>query len=175
MVQTAKRILVLGGARSGKSSYAEALASAAEGPRTYIATAEAGDSEMAERIAAHRKRRGRSWTTLEEPLDLPAALAKVAKPDGFVLVDCLTLWLSNLLLAGQDCETAVDRLVDILGNCSGHVVIVSNEVGVGIVPDNALARRFRDVAGVANQRVAAACDEVVLVTAGLPQTLKPAR
>ena len=164
--------LILGGARSGKSSYAESLARDFNGPRVYIATAEAGDSEMAERIAAHRKRRGHGWRTVEEATDLPAALADAAGTGTFILVDCLTLWISNLLLAEEDCDAALDALIDTLGKSDGQITIVSNEVGLGIVPDNALARRFRDIAGLANQRVAAACDEVILVTAGLPQKLK---
>lgn len=175
MAETGKKILILGGARSGKSHYAETLAAALEGPRIYIATAQAGDKEMAARIAAHQERRGRGWITIEEPLDLPSTLQNAAKPDTVILVDCLTLWLSNLLLADADCGAAVSNLTDVLGGCSGHIIMVSNEVGLGIVPDNALARRFRDIAGTANQRVAEICDEVVLVTAGLPLPLKPAR
>lgn len=175
MGETAKRILVLGGARSGKSRYAEALGETVTGNRIYIATAQARDTEMTERIAAHRKRRENRWTTLEEPLNLAGALANAGEQHGFILIDCLTLWLSNLLLAEQDCERAVESLIETLDACAGTVVIVSNEVGGGIVPDNELARRFRDVAGTANQRLAQACDEVVLVTAGLPQILKPAR
>ncbi len=175
MAETSKRTLVLGGARSGKSRYAETLAGAVEGARIYIATAQAGDAEMAARIAAHQERRGHGWTTQEAALDLPATLGNAARPDTVILVDCLTLWLSNLLLAEQDCDGAVSSLVDVLESCSGRVIVVSNEVGLGIVPDNELARRFRDIAGTTNQRVAEACDEVILVTAGLPQVLKPAR
>lgn len=175
MAETGKKTLILGGARSGKSHYAETLAGVPNGPRVYIATAQARDKEMAERIAAHQERRGDDWSTIEEPLDLPAALQNAAQPDTVILVDCLTFWLSNLLLADEDCDTAVKNLTDALGDCSGQIIIVSNEVGLGIVPENELARRYRDIAGTANQRVAEVCDEVVLVTAGLPLVLKPAR
>lgn len=168
---TGRSILVLGGARSGKSRYAEALADGHAGERLYIATAQPGDAEMTARIAAHRSRRGPGWTTLEAPLDLVEALEGAA--GAFVLVDCLTLWISNLLLGEFEIAPRVERLAEALRVRSGTVVVVSNEVGLGIVPDNALARRFRDEAGLANQRLAQACDDVVLLTAGLPLTLKP--
>lgn len=164
--------LVLGGARSGKSRYAEALI-ASRGAGLYLASAEAGDAEMAERIRQHRARRGAAWETLEEPLELAAALVREARPDRPILVDCLTLWLSNLLHAGRDLEAETRQLVGSLSRLRGPVVLVSNEVGLGIVPDNALARRFRDAAGRLNQEVAAACERVVLVAAGLPLVLKP--
>lgn len=167
-----RRILVLGGARSGKSRYAEALGEARDGPKRYIATAEPGDEEMAARIAAHRARRGDGWETVEAPRDLAGALAAAMTADGFVLVDCVTVWLSNVMLAGKDTEAAVGNLLAALAQARGTVALVSNEVGLGIVPDNALARRFRDAAGGANQRLAAACDEVVFVAAGLPMVLK---
>lgn len=175
MSGTDRIILVLGGARSGKSRYAEGLAEMAAGQRTYIATAELGDTEMASRIAAHRMRRGAHWITIEEPLDLTGAIRKASVADGFILVDCLTLWLSNLMLAERDCEDAVSGLINVLSSASGAIVLVSNEVGSGIVPDNALARRFRDIAGETNQRIAKTADEVVLVTVGLPMVLKPPR
>ncbi|MFW6077357.1 MAG: bifunctional adenosylcobinamide kinase/adenosylcobinamide-phosphate guanylyltransferase [Hyphomicrobiales bacterium] len=168
---TGRSILVLGGARSGKSRYAEALAEGHAGERLYIATAQPGDAEMMARIAAHRSRRGPGWTTLEAPLDLVEALEGAA--GAFVLIDCLTLWVSNLLLGEFEIGPRVERLAEALRVRSGPVVVVSNEVGLGIVPDNALARRFRDEAGLANQRLAQACDDVVLITAGLPLTLKP--
>lgn len=168
-----KCVLVLGGARSGKSAYAESLAKTWKGPRVFIATAQAHDEEMAERIKAHRERRGKSWTTVGALLDLSGALREAAREDTFILIDCLTLWLTNVLLAEQDCGAAVSELIDVLSNAPGAIVLVSNEVGSGIVPDNALARKFRDVAGEANQRVAREADEVVLVTAGLPMVLKP--
>ena len=175
MAKSGKKTLILGGARSGKSRHAEVLASAIEGSRIYIATARPGDAEMAARIAAHRERRGEEWTTMEEALHLPEAIAQASHRDNIILVDCLTLWLSNLLLAERDCDTAITNLIDVLEDRPGHVIMVSNEVGLGIVPENELARRFRDIAGMANQRVAEICDEVVLVTAGLPLVLKPAR
>jgi adenosylcobinamide kinase/adenosylcobinamide-phosphate guanylyltransferase len=174
--------LVLGGARSGKSAHAEGLVESQPGPCLYLATAEAGDAEMAERIAAHRARRGGRWSTLEEPLDLAGALARglpagagaATAPAGAVLVDCLTLWLSNLLAAGRDPAEEGRRLLESLPGVAAPVVFVSNEVGLGIVPMNALARRFRDEAGRLNQAVAAAADRVVFVAAGLPLVLKPA-
>jgi adenosylcobinamide kinase / adenosylcobinamide-phosphate guanylyltransferase len=168
---SATRVLVLGGARSGKSRYAEGLADAFAGDRLYIATARPGDEEMAARIAAHRQRRGDRWTTLEAPIALAEALEGSAAP--FVLIDCITLWISNLLLADLDIAPRVEALAEALRARPGTVAVVSNEVGLGIVPDNALARRFRDEAGLANQRLAQACDEVVLLTAGLPLRLKP--
>jgi adenosylcobinamide kinase / adenosylcobinamide-phosphate guanylyltransferase len=165
-------LLVLGGARSGKSHYAEARAEAAGERLCYIATAEAYDAEMADRIARHRTRRGEGWTTVEAPLELPAAIADTAGDGIVLLVDCLTLWLSNLILAERDPDAETERLLRAVRLAGGTTILVSNEVGLGIVPDNALARRFRDAAGLANQRVAGIADEVVLVTAGLPLTLK---
>lgn len=163
-------VLVLGGARSGKSVYAEALL---EGrPSLYLATGQALDGEMAERIDHHRRRRGSNWSTLEEPLDLAAVLENVLRPDRPVLVDCLTLWISNLMHAGRDVETALTQLCDVLVQPAGMVVLVSNEVGMGLVPDNRMAREFRDHQGRVNQRVAAICRRVVFVAAGLPLILK---
>jgi adenosylcobinamide kinase/adenosylcobinamide-phosphate guanylyltransferase len=170
---SARTLLVLGGARSGKSRYAEALLAAHDGARTYIATAEARDGEMAKRIAAHRARRGPGWRTVEEPLDLVAALEAHCRPTGAVLVDCLTLWLSNLMAASRDIAAETAGLAAALGKLPGQVVLVSNEVGLGIVPDNELARDFRDQAGRLNQAVAEAVDEAVFVAAGLPLRLKP--
>ena len=167
--------LVLGGARSGKSRHAEALVAAraaTDAPMIYVATATAGDAEMAQRIAQHRARRGARWTTVEAPIELAAALRDPAHAAAPVLVDCLTLWLSNLMLANRDIDAATRELLDALARLSSPVVLVSNEVGLGIVPDNALARRFRDAAGILNQRVAAACGTVILMTAGLPLILK---
>jgi len=160
--------LVLGGARSGKSRYAETLI----GERTalYVATAAAGDEEMAARIRAHRARRGGNWTTREAPLELATALAG---DDGRPrLVDCLTLWLSNLLLAGREPGAEIAALIEGLKSLEAPVVFVANEVGLGIVPDNELARRFRDHAGRLNQELAAAADRVVFIAAGLPMILK---
>lgn len=164
--------LVLGGARSGKSRYAERhLIARTPPPWNYIATAEALDDEMTQRIAEHRARRGGNWHTIEAPRDLAGALAGLPR-DATVLVDCLTLWLSNLLLASADIEADVARLDAALLKMDGHVVLVSNEVGLGIVPDNALARRFRDLQGSLNQRVAARADLVVFMMAGLPLVVK---
>lgn len=164
--------LVLGGARSGKSSHAERLAADASPRRTYIATAQALDDEMATRITHHQSRRDSSWRTVEAPLGLSDAIAAEAAPDRVVLIDCLTLWLSNLLLADRDIEEESDALIAALENATGPLILVSNEVGLGIVPDNALARAFRDHAGRLNQRVAEAADKVVFIAAGLPMTLK---
>jgi adenosylcobinamide kinase / adenosylcobinamide-phosphate guanylyltransferase len=172
MSRTGKCILVLGGARSGKSAYAETLCQGWKGKRIFIATAQAHDEEMAERIKAHRERRGKSWTTVGAMLDLPDSLREADSEDAFILIDCLTLWLTNVMLAELDCGVAVRDLIDALSGASGTIVLVSNEVGGGIVPGNALARKFRDAAGEANQRIAEAADEVVLVTAGLPMVLK---
>ncbi|HYH37961.1 MAG TPA: bifunctional adenosylcobinamide kinase/adenosylcobinamide-phosphate guanylyltransferase [Azospirillum sp.] len=164
--------LVLGGARSGKSRYAEGLVTACPGPWTYLATAEAWDDEMRARIDRHRDDRGPDWITVEEPLDLPGALRRHAVPGAAVLVDCLTLWLSNLLGAERDVDAATAELLAALDAGEGTVVLVSNEVGLGIVPDNALARAFRDHAGRLHQRVAARAERVRFVVAGLPMTVK---
>jgi adenosylcobinamide kinase/adenosylcobinamide-phosphate guanylyltransferase len=163
--------LVLGGARSGKSRYAEALVGAFAPPWLYVATAEARDDEMTARIAAHRARRGPDWRTIEAPRDVATVLA--GAPGGSaMLVDCLTLWLSNLMLAEADIDAEIDRLDAALARAQVPVVLVSNEVGLGIVPGNALARRFRDAQGRLNQRVAARADRVVLMVAGLPLGVK---
>jgi len=166
--------LVLGGARSGKSLYAEKLLAALPPPWTFVATAQADDAEMAERVALHRSRRGKDWRTVEAPHDLTTALAAVAT-DAPVLVDCLTLWLSNRMLAGADLEVEIARLETSLDSRRAPVVLISNEVGSGIVPDNALARRFRDLQGRLNQRMAARAGRVVLMVAGLPVAVKDAR
>jgi adenosylcobinamide kinase / adenosylcobinamide-phosphate guanylyltransferase len=163
--------LVLGGARSGKSRYAEWLIGTHPQPWVYIATAEAKDNEMAKRIAEHKARREAGWRTIEAPHDLADALA--AAPEGSaVLVDCLTLWLSNLMAGAFDIEAQVVRLLQALAGRSGPTVLVSNEVGLGIVPDNALARRFRDAQGLLNQRIAAQAARVVMMVAGLPVAVK---
>lgn len=163
--------LVIGGARSGKSRHAEQLALAGGGPVVYVATGQALDAEMAERIAHHRQRRPAHWRTVEEPQDLAGALRREDAPGVCVLVDCLTLWLTNVLFAER--MEAVEDLVAALPTLRAHVVLVSNEVGWSIVPENALARRFRDEQGRLNQRVAAVADRVTLVAAGLPLCLKP--
>jgi adenosylcobinamide kinase/adenosylcobinamide-phosphate guanylyltransferase len=164
-------ILVLGGARSGKSAHAEKRIEAQPPPWTYLATAQAFDAEMSERIAIHRARRDGRWSTHDAPLDLVGALTS-PEADGPVLVDCLTLWLSNQMLAGRDVEAETACLVATLAAPRGLWVAVANEVGLGIVPDNALARRFRDAAGRLNQAVAAVADEVLFMVAGLPMRVK---
>lgn len=164
--------LVLGGARSGKSVHAERLVLESGLDPVYLATATAADSEMAERIAQHRARRGGSWTSLEEPLDLSGTLLRESRRGRAILVDCLTLWLSNLLFAGRDLDRATSECCAVLARLPGPAVLVSNEVGMGIVPDNALGRRFRDAQGRLNQAVAAIVPSVVFVAAGLPLVLK---
>lgn len=167
-------ILITGGARSGKSRYAETRATALGKRRLYVATAEAMDEEMAQRVAAHRKGRGRDWMTVEEPVELATALRAQRGHVDCALVDCLTLWLSNLLLSRDAAygERKVDELVETLGSLDFHVLLVTNEVGWSIVPENALARQFRDLAGWSHQRLATIASEVVLMVAGLPLTIK---
>lgn len=162
---------IIGGARSGKSAHAEMLATAGPPPWTYIATARAYDDEMRERITLHRSRRGEGWVSVDAPLDLVGAIE--ALPDHQpVLIDCLTLWLTNHMLADHDLEAECRRLADVLARPRGPWFVVSNEVGLGIVPDNALARRFRDVAGRLNQQVAAVANNVLMMVAGLPLKVK---
>lgn len=165
----AELTLVLGGARSGKSRLAEAEITALPPPWLHVATAEARDAEMEARIARHRARRGEGWQGIEAPFDLAASLRAASGP---VLVDCLTLWLTNHLLAGSDLVAETDRLEAALAARRFPVWLVSNETGLGIVPENALARRFRDEAGLLNQRMAALADRVLFVAAGLPLRLK---
>jgi len=176
---TVPHTLVIGGARSGKSRFAEALARRSGLGRIYIATATAFDDEMRERIAQHRADRAQDgWRTVEEPLDLAGVLLREAAPGRIVLVECLTLWLTNVMLGGAaarvegDAAVACSGLAAIVPDLAGPVVFVSNEVGSGIVPDNKLARDFRDAQGRLNQAMAEVCDRVVLVAAGLPLTLK---
>lgn len=162
---------VLGGARSGKSTHAETLVSACPAPWAYIATAQAFDDEMRERIGLHRERRDGRWHTVEAPLDLADAIGRV--PDGqALLVDCLTLWLTNVMLAEQDVEAACENLATVLAKPHGQWFVVSNEVGLGIVPDNRLGRNFRDAAGRLNQMVASKADAVLFMVAGLPMKVK---
>ena len=165
-----KLTLVLGGARSGKSRYAESLIAATPPPWVYVATAQALDAEMAERIAHHCKRRGDGWHTIEVPHDLQDAIDAAA--GAAVLVDCMTLWLTNRMLADADMGAETARLEAALARRNGLTVLVSTEVGSGIVPDNARARRFADLQGRLNQRLAACADRVVLVVAGLPLIVK---
>lgn len=164
--------LILGGARSGKSALAERRALDSGLDVVYVATAAAGDGEMAERIRHHRERRPAHWTTVEAQVGLADALAREALDERLLVVDCLTLWLGNLLDDAEALAAERDALLACLPRLAGRVVLVSNEVGLGIVPDNPLARRFRDEAGRLNQAVAAACDRVTFVAAGLPLTLK---
>lgn len=166
--------LVLGGARSGKSAHAEGLALSSGLAPVYIATCAPFDAELEARVAQHRARRGTQWRNLEAPLELAAAIDAQANAESVLLVDCLTLWLGNLLHHERSIEACVDALSNSLRATRGPVILVSNETSLGIVPDNALTRRFRDAAGATNQCVAALADRVVMVMAGLPLTLKPA-
>jgi adenosylcobinamide kinase/adenosylcobinamide-phosphate guanylyltransferase len=178
MVETSLRpvTLILGGAASGKSAFSESLIESGIGTlwdsALYLATATAGDDEMASKIERHRERRSPAWTTVEEPLDLSGALTNHANPSRPILVDCLTLWLSNLMFADRAPALETEKLTSTFTTLAGPVVFVSNEVGSGIVPENALARRFREEAGRLNQAVAAAADRVHFIAAGLPITLK---
>jgi adenosylcobinamide kinase/adenosylcobinamide-phosphate guanylyltransferase len=165
--------VVTGGAKSGKSRFAEGLATASGRPRVYIATAEAWDDEMRSRIAAHLKDRGTGWQTVEAPRDVAGALALVG-PEAVVLLDCATLWLTNHMLADADLARESVTLLQALKNCPAPVIVVTNELGWSIVPDNALARRFRDAQGRLNQQLAAQADLVVAVISGLPLVLKGA-
>lgn len=179
------RTLVIGGARSGKSAHAEVLATASGKPVVYIATAQAGDAEMQVRIAHHRARRNGQWQTVEETFSLGAVIQKYSRADNLILVDCLTVWLSNLLFSEEKefpeigaidapvCFTEQRAVfLQALAQAPGDVILVSNEVGQGIVPQGAISRWFVDEAGRLNQAVAAACERAVLVVAGLPLTLK---
>lgn len=173
-------IFVSGGARSGKSIFAEKMATLSGMPLAYLATAEALDGEMDERIKRHKERRGSEWDIIEEPIYLPQALARCDGRYGAILVDCITLWLSNLLFkyedAGENCEERIhedlQRLKSTLHGMITPVILVSNEIGMGVVPDNDLARRFRDIAGTANQALAAMADEAHVVISGIPLRLK---
>lgn len=165
--------LILGGARSGKSRHAETICRKTGRALIYVATAEAHDDEMKARIAQHRADRAADgWRTVEEPRDLAAVLLREVGPDTVLLVDCLTLWLTNHLLADADMDAEIDRLCAAVSAAAGDVVLVANEVGFGIVPENKLARVFRDHAGRLNQRIAALADRVTLVVAGLPVQVK---
>jgi len=165
-------LFVLGGARSGKSRYALNRAEALPGELLFVATAQALDNEMDSRIARHREERGPRWRTIEEPVDLAAVVRADARADRVLRIDCLTLWASKRMFADRDIDTATGALVAALSEAQGPVILVANEVGLGIVPDNALARRFRDVAGIVNQAVAACVDEAVFMAAGMPMRLK---
>jgi adenosylcobinamide kinase / adenosylcobinamide-phosphate guanylyltransferase len=173
-MQPTKNLLVLGGARSGKSRYAQKTAEISGRHPVLIATAEPHDAEMAARIARHKAERGANWDLIEEPLALKAVLEREACEGRILVVDCATLWLSNLMMRGLNLAEITDELAQSLARLGGPVIFVSNEVGAGIVPDNALARAFRDAQGWLNQSLAAACDSVILVSAGLALQLKPA-
>jgi adenosyl cobinamide kinase/adenosyl cobinamide phosphate guanylyltransferase len=165
--------LVIGGARSGKSRHAEGLVVARPAPWTYIATAEAHDAEMRERIAQHQARRGAGWTTIDAPIALPEMIREA--PDAPVLVDCLTLWLSNLMLGDHDLAGPIDDLEAALRERRAMTVVVTNEVGHGIIPETAIGRAFRDEQGRLNQRIAARAGTVIFMVAGLPLTVKEER
>lgn len=163
---------ILGGARSGKSSFAEGLVEASQLEAIYLATGRAWDDEMSTRISHHKARRGSRWTTIEEPIDLAPKLESLAGSERAILVDCLTLWLTNLMMAERDIDAEVARLVNTLNRLSGAVILVSNEVGLGIVPENRMAREFRDHAGRLHQAVATVAAKVYFVAAGLPLKMK---
>lgn len=163
--------LIIGGATSGKSDFAEGLVMACGNSRIYLATAQAHDGEMAAKISRHQNTRGDGWRTVEAPLDLAPALAR-ATANEVVLLDCATLWLTNHLMAGTDLQAAQNALLKSLASCKAPVVVVTNEVGAGIVPQNRLAREFREAQGCLNQRLAAHADLAVMVIAGLPMVLK---
>ncbi len=166
--------LVIGGARSGKSSYAEKLALSISPPRIYIATARILDAEMEKRVQLHKERRGSEWKTVEEPLDILSAIKQTDNETKVVLVDCITMWLTNLLLDNDlDAESEVLKLCKFLDSeCAIPIILVSNEVGMGIVPENALARKFRDLAGWTNQKLAEVSRIVTWVVAGIPVVIK---
>lgn len=172
--QTWRSALVLGGARSGKSRFARELAEASGLAPLLIATAAADDAEMAERIARHKAERDTRWSTIEEPLELADMIDRESAKDRVLLVDCLTLWLANLTFAERSVDAAVEALALRLTKARGPIILVSNEIGLGLVPDTPLGRRFRDDQGRLNQRLAAICEAVVFVAAGLPLSLKPA-
>ena len=172
MTRTGHVTLVLGGARSGKSGFSERLATESGLERHYLATGRAYDDEMRERIARHRADRGDGWTTHEVPLELAERLTEIDAPGKVVLVDCLTLWVTNLMMDERDIDAAGATLLRRFENLSGNLILVSNEVGLGIVPDNRMAREFRDHAGRLHQRIAAAADAVFFIAAGLPLKMK---
>lgn len=165
---------LIGGARSGKSSFALARASKYSGKKAFIATAQAFDTEMEERITTHKAERSGDWDTVEEPFGIAETMREISDKYEVIVIDCLTLWLSNLLLAEKDMDQEIDAFVtSVMAHKASHIFIVSNEVGMGIVPENRLARKFRDLAGHLNQKLAHIADEVYLVTAGIPLRIKP--
>lgn len=169
-------ILVLGGCRSGKSRHALSLAEqTAETPRVFLATCVAQDDEMRDRVARHRAERGSGWTTVEEPVHIARAIDTQGKTASVILLDCLTLWMGNLFMESTNMDLLlahIGKLTEALDRCLCPVIVVSNEVGMGIVPDNALARQYRDVVGWTNQAVAAQADQVILTVAGIPMRIK---
>ncbi len=167
-----KIVFILGGARSGKSGFALKTASDMPGRKAFIATAQAFDDEMEQRIARHKAERPDEWQAFEEPLNIQDLIARIHGIYDVLLIDCLTLWITNLMLGNDDIEGKAQLLLDALSSCRSSVFIVSNEVGLGIVPDNRLTREFRDIAGSLNQKVAAAADEVYFMAAGLPVKIK---
>ncbi|WP_025899660.1 bifunctional adenosylcobinamide kinase/adenosylcobinamide-phosphate guanylyltransferase [Sneathiella glossodoripedis] len=171
-MNTSKITFVLGGARSGKSRFAEQLAIDSGLNKIYVATSQIFDAEMQERVNLHQQSRGGDWITIEEPIDLGKILKTQTGSGNILLIDCLTLWLTNLVLAERNIEDAGNSICDALQQANGPVILVSNEVGLGIVPENEMARRFRDHAGILHQKIAALADRVYLITAGLPQQLK---
>ncbi len=172
MILSGKTALVLGGARSGKSAFSERLAQATGLERHYVATGRAYDDEMRERITRHQDDRGPSWVTHEEPVELVHTLGVIDRPGRVVLIDCLTLWVTNLMMEGEDVAVRSAELAAKLSGFEARIIFVSNEVGLGIVPDNRMAREFRDHAGRLHQRIAAVADEVFFVAAGLPLRMK---
>lgn len=174
MPSDCRQLFVIGGARSGKSRHAQRMAEASGDALVFIATAQAFDDEMRDRIDRHRADRDARWRTVEAPIELAEAISREDREGAVILVDCLTLWASNLLLCGGDAEPQIAALIEAIARPRGRIILVANEVGLGIVPDNALARAFRDLAGTINQRVAAACDRVDLIVAGIALTAKGA-
>lgn len=173
MKKTGRKIVfVLGGARSGKSRFALETASTIPGKKAYIATAQALDDEMEQRIARHKAERHAEWKTFEEPVNLQDLITKIHATHDVLLIDCLTLWITNLMLGSHNIDGKVQPFIEALSVCQASVFMVSNEVGLGIVPDNRLSREFRDIAGTLNQRVAAIADEVYFIAAGLPLRIK---
>lgn len=162
---------IIGGTRSGKSEYAESIANASGCELIYIATASAGDSEMSERIKKHKERRGKNWQTIEEEIDI-SVIIKQSSNQKLILIDCLTLWISNLLHYNLDIEVETEKLLNALKTTKSDIILVSNEVGQGIIPDNALARKFVDEAGILHQKIAKIAHEVFFVTAGIPTKIK---
>lgn len=167
-----KMIFITGGAKSGKSSFAMAEAAKIKGKKAYIATAEALDDEMRERIERHRKQRGNGWKTFEEPVKISGVIRKINGEYKVIVVDCLTLWLSNIMMNGKVIEKEIKLLCAVLEEAGCTLFVVSNEVGMGIVPENDMAREFRDLAGMLNQKVAEIADEVYMVVSGIPVKIK---